>query len=159
MLKGAICGDGLLKAELLEKLYNEAMELSSSIVEYLQSNKRDSMQSLDIELMGFYTLECNRMATGIMQVMSWCLMQKGVRGGEIAVEKASEKENRLTNNELFEVPVGCDVTLLPKLFVDYSTRVRLLYGKIVRLDRLLYDVSLMNENPVHNMLEKLEQNT
>ncbi|MDG1707117.1 MAG: DUF1465 family protein [Emcibacteraceae bacterium] len=159
MLEDAISGDGLLKSDILEELYAEAMDLSSSIVEYLQSNKRESMVGLGVETMGFYTLECNRMTTGVMQAMSWCLMQKGVRSGEMTVEEASIKENRLTNNQLFEVPVGCDVAVFPELFANYSTRVRVLYEKIVRIDRLLYEAGVMDENPVHNMLDKLKQNT
>jgi hypothetical protein len=159
MLEDAISGDGLLKAEILEELYSEAMELSSSIVEYLQSNKRESMKHLEVGSMGFYTLECNRMTTGVMQAMSWCLMQKGVQSGEMTVEEASNKQNRLSNNELFDEPVGCDTAIFPELFADYSMRVRVLYGKIVRVDRLLYEAGVLEENPVHNMLDKLEQNT
>ncbi|MCC3860045.1 DUF1465 family protein [Pseudemcibacter aquimaris] len=157
MLEDAIDNDGQLKAEILEELYQEALELSSSIVEYLQSNKKTSLKTIGADLMGYYTLECNRMTTGVMQAMSWCLMQKGVRGGELSVSDAAEKKNRLSDNHMFDVPIGCDTDKFPPQFIEYSLRVRDLYAKIVRIDRVLYDGGVVEENPVHNLIDEIER--
>ena len=159
MLEDAITKEGLLKPEILSELYDEALELSNSIVQYLGTSKKDSLNSIDSNYMGFYTLECNRMTTGIMQAMSWCLMQKGVSNGEITVAEASEKKNRLSNNQLFDVPVGCDLDKFPNKFREYSDRVRTLYAKIIRVDRLLYEGGFVEDNPVHNLIEKIENNS
>ena len=159
MLEDAITKEGLLKPEILNELYDEALELSSSIIDYLgANNKKENLKSIGVEQMGFYTLECNRMTTGVMQAMSWCLMQKGVSNGEMSVRQASEKKNRLSNNQLFDVPVGCDMDIFPKKFTEYSGRVRALYAKIIRVDRLLYDRGVVDENPVHNLMNRLEEN-
>lgn len=159
MLEEAITPEGQLKPEILEELYEEAIELSSSIVEYLGSNKKTSMKTLGAELMGFYTLECNRMTTGVMQAMSWCLMQKGVRSGELSVDEAAKKKNRLSDNHMFDVSIGCDTEKFPPKFVEYSNRVRDLYAKVVRIDRLLYEGGVVEDNPVHSMIDEIERNS
>ena len=157
MLDDAIAEDGTLNSILLDELYYEALELSSLVVEYFQKHQRESFQSLGVELMGNYTLECNRMTTGIMQAMSWCLMQKGVRSGEVSVEQAAEQSSRLSDQNLFEVELAGDLERLPKEFREYSVRVRELYGKIVRIDRLLYELEKGGENPVKDLMEKIEK--
>lgn len=158
MLEDAITKEGLLKPELLSELYDEALELSGSIVQFLGASKKDSLNDVGTDYMGFYTLECNRMTTGVMQAMSWCLMQKGVSNGEMTVEEASEKKNRLSNNQLFDVPVGCDLGKFPKKFREYSERVRALYAKIIRIDRLLYEGGFVEDNPVHSLMNRIEEN-
>lgn len=159
MLEDAITNEGLLKPEILNDLYDEALELSSSIVGYLGANKNESLKGIGVELMSYYTLECNRMTTGVMQAMSWCLMQKGVSNGEMSVKDAREKKNSLSNNQLFGVPIGCDTDTFPVQFTEYSDRVRALYAKIVRLDRVLYDAGVLEENPVHRLINKIENNS
>lgn len=159
MLEDVITNDGLLKPEILNELYDEALELSNSIVAYLGANKKESLNGIGVDLMGFYTLECNRMTAGVMQAMSWCLMQKGVSNGEMSVDEASIKKNRLSNNQLFDVPVGCDMGKFPPQFTEYSNRVRALYAKIVRVDRLLYEAGVLEENPVHRLIDKIENNS
>ena len=157
MLEDAISKDGTLDSKILDELYYETLDLSSIVVEYFQANKKEDITHLGPELMGFYTVECNRITGGIMQAMSWCLMQKGVRSGEVTPEEAAEKHSRLSNNELFNEPIGCDTEKFPKDFLIYSERARDLYGRIVRLDRVLYDTPTVDENPVHDLMEKIEK--
>ncbi len=157
MINDVITQDGTLDSAVLDELYNEALDLSGRVVEYFQKNQKESFQHLGPELMGSYTLECNRITTGIMQAMSWCLMQKGVRSGEVSSEEVAKTTNRLSNTELFNVPVSSDNDKLPNEFMNYSERVRALYGRIVRLDRLLYEVDKTNENPVRNLMNKIEK--
>lgn len=157
MLEDVIADNGLIETEVLNELYDEAMDLSTNIVEYLQRDKRENIKNLDVEVMSYYTLECNRMTAGVMQAISWCLMQKGVRSGELTTEEAAKKVNRLSNNELFSVSVGCDLASFPEKFSGYSSRTRELYDRIVRIDRLLYEGGVLSENPVHNMMDKIEK--
>ncbi len=157
MLENSIAKDGTLDSKLLDELYYETLDLSSVVVEYFQLNKKDNIKELGPQLMGFYTVECNRMTTGIMQAMSWCLMQKGARSGEVTAQEASEKNSRLTNADLFDEPIGCDTEKFPKDFLMYSGRARSLYGKIVRLDRILYETPGRDENPVQGLLDKIEE--
>ena len=130
MLENAVAKDGTLDSKLLDELYFETLDLSSLVVEYFQLNKKNNISKLGPKLIGFYTIECNRMTTGIMQAMSWCLMQKGVRAGEVATEEASKDDNRLTNINLFDEPIGCDTATFPEDFIKYSQRARSLYKKI-----------------------------
>lgn len=157
MFEDAIAKDGTLDSLLLDELYYEALDLSELVVDYFQRNKKESFQHLGVELMGFYTLECNRVTSGIMASMSWCLMQKGVRSGEVSVEEAAKEKSRLSNVDLFEMPLGCDETKLPSDFITYSKRARALYDKIVRLDRILYELEKGEENPIHNLIDKIEK--
>ena len=113
MLEDAITNDGLLKPEILNKLYDEALELSNSIVAYLGAIKK-SLKGIGADLMGFYTLECKRIISGVMQAMSWCLMQKGVGNGD---------------------------------------------ANIIRVDRLLFEGGVLEENPVLNLINKIENNS
>ena len=157
MLENAIAKDGTLDSKLLDELYSETLDLSSHVVEYFQLNKKENIKQLGPQLMGFYTVECNRLTTGIMQAMSWCLLQKGVRSGEVTPEEASAKHSRLTNNGLFEDPIGCDTDSFPRDFLMYSGRARSLYAKIVRLDRILYETPARDENPVQGLMDKIEE--
>ena len=83
-------------------------------------------------------------------------MQKGVKSGEITTEFASEKKNRLTDNDLFIEEVSCDINQLPKDFKKYSQRTRVLYDRVVRVDRLLYEGNGSGQNPVHDLINKIE---
>lgn len=156
MLDKAIAQDGTIDSLLLDKLYYESLDLSELVVDYFQRNKKQSFQHLGVDVMGLYTLECNRITSGIMAAMSWCLMQKGVRSGEVSVAEASMKKSRLSSADLFDMPLGCDENKLPSDFISYSKRVRALYAKIVRLDRIIYEIDKGDENPVHRMIGKIE---
>lgn len=156
MLDKAIARDGTIDSLLLDKLYYEALDLSELVVDYFQRSKKQSFQNLGVDIMALYTLECNRITSGIMAAMAWCLMQKGVRSGEVSVAEASRKKSRLSNADLFDMPLGCDENILPLDFISYSKRVRALYAKIVRLDRILYELEKDGENPVHRMIGKIE---
>lgn len=155
MIEEIITKDGSLNSRVLDELYQEALDLSGSVVEFFQSNKKENFQHLGVNVMGFYTQECNRITSGIMQAMSWCLMQKGVRSGEVTMEMASEPKHRLNNVELFAVPIGCDISQFPKEFISYSDRARDLFTKVVRYDRILFDGDNGGPNPVHGMINKL----
>ncbi len=157
MLDDVLAKDGTLDSLLLDELYYEALDLSELVVDYFQRNVKESFQHLGVDTMSFYTLECNRITSGIMAAMSWCLMQKGVRSGEVSVEEASKKSARLSNADLFDMPLGCDESKLPQDFVDYSKRARELYAKIVRIDRILYELERGGENPVHSLMDKIEE--
>lgn len=156
MINSTVVNDGLLDSKVLEDLYNEAMELSGAIVEYFQVNKKDNLSDLDADVMGAYTLECNRITSGIMQAISWCLMQKGVHSGEITSEEASLEDNRLSDNELFSTKFDCDISEFPEAFIFVSERTRDLYNRIVRVDRLLYESKDDGINPVHGMINKIK---
>lgn len=157
MLDDTIADDGTLNSKLLDELYYETLDLSTYVVEYFQKNNKENYQILNVGLMSFYTLECNRITTGIMQAMSWCLMQKGVRSGEVSLEEAGEEKSRLSDSSLFDEPIGCDTEQFPKEFIEYSERARKVYGRIVRLDRLLYELEIGKNNPVHGLLNKIEE--
>ena len=156
MFDNAVAKNGTLNSKLLDELYYETLDLSECVVDYFQANNKDSVQVLGPDLMGFYTLESNRITGGIMQSMSWCLMQKGVRSGEVSIEEASEKSSRLTNNALFDDPIGCDTSTFSEEFMEFSGKARSLYSRIVRLDRILYDTPERNKNPVRGLMEKIE---
>lgn len=156
MLDDVIAEDGTLNSILLDNLYYETLDLSELVVDYFQRHKKESFKHLGVDVMSYYTLECNRVTSGIMAAMSWCLMQKGVRSGEVSTDEAAQKKSRLVNADLFNMPLGCDESKLPKDFISYSKRARTLYSKIVRLDRILYELDNSEENPVHNIMSKIE---
>jgi len=112
------------------------------------------LKGIGADLMGFYTLECKQMTSSVMQAMSWCLMQKGVGNGEMSVDEAAMKKNRLNNNQLFDVSVCCDMKKFPSEFIEYSNSVKAPYAKIIRVDRLLYEGGVLEENPVLNLINK-----
>ena len=115
---------------------------------------KKSHKGIGADLMGFYTLECKQMTSSVMQAMSWCLMQKGVGNGEMSVDEAAMKKNRLNNNQLFDVSVCCDMKKFPSEFIEYSNSVKAPYAKIIRVDRLLYEGGVLEENPVLNLNNK-----
>ena len=156
MLENIILEDGQLDHEILEELYTEGLELSRLVVEYFQTNKKESLQHLGVDRMGFYTIECNRMTTGIMQVVSWCLMQKGLSSGEISSEQAGERKSRLSDTKLFFKPIGCAIDDFPAEFIDYSNRIRNLFERIVRIDRVLYENENSIKNPVHDLMDQIK---
>ena len=70
MINDLVIEDGHLDNKVIEELYNEAFKLSGLVVEYFQENKKETLAQLNVDLMSSYTLECNRITTGIMQAMS-----------------------------------------------------------------------------------------
>ena len=120
---------------------------------------KKSHKGIGADLMGFYTRECKQMTSSVMQVMYWCLMQKGVGNGEMSVDEAAMKKNRLSNNQLFDVSVCCDMKKFPSEFTEYSNSVKTLYAKIIRVDRLLFEGGVLEENPVLNLINKIENNS
>lgn len=158
MFEEIISKDGQLDDLVLERSYVEAMDLSNNVVEYFKENKKEHFKDLDVDVMGYYTLECNRVTTSIMQAMSWCLMQKGVKSGEITKEEASKSEHRMPTADLYLVPIACETDQFPNNFMGYSKRAKELYEKIVRLDRVLYDgVRSDKINPVQSLIKKIEK--
>lgn len=156
MFDDAIKKDGALDSKLLDELYYETLELSERVVDYFKTNNKGNAQMIGAHLMGFYTLESNRITGGIMEAMSWCLMQKGVRSGEVTIEEASEQSKRLTNNTVFDDPIGCDTATFSEDFMKFSAQARSLHSRIVRLDRILYDTPDRSNNPVQGLIEKIE---
>ena len=106
-MREIITKDGSLNSRVLDELYQEPLDLSSSVVEYFQSNKQENFQHLGVDIIGCYIQEYNRITSGIMQTMSWCLMQKGARSGEVSMDLAGETKHRLNNIELFSSLIGC----------------------------------------------------
>ncbi|HPF46583.1 MAG: DUF1465 family protein [Alphaproteobacteria bacterium] len=156
MIKDAVVKDGKINSELLDELYKEALDLSKLVVKYLQNDKNRDLSHLTAENMGYYTLESNRMTAGIMQSMSWCLMQKGVHSGEISKKQAGEQKSRISDHQLFDDPIGCDTRDFPRDFLNYSSRARALFTRILRLDRIIYDIPAAEDNPVHNLMGKID---
>jgi hypothetical protein len=47
----------------------------------------------------------------------------------------------------------------PSEFTEYSNSVKTLYAKIIRVDRLLFEGGVLEENPVLNLINKIENNS
>ncbi len=157
MLENTISKDGLLEASVLEKCYAEALDLSNEVAGYFKINKKDQFKDLNVDIMSGYTLECNRITTSVIQSMSWCLMQKAVHAGEIDADEASKDEHRLSQTELYTMPIACETDQFPENFINFSNRARNLYKQIERLDRIIYDaVHAEGNSPVQELMEQIE---
>lgn len=149
-----LTGEGNIDPRILEKSYNEAMELTISVADYLR--RREKFKTTT-RLAAVHARENMRLSSCLMQVVAWFMIQKGVLQGEVSREEAASERCRLGGKEICLRPLGEEVEELPEEFCAYLERAVDIYRRAERMDSMLYgQADKAPRNAVHEMLDKLK---
>ncbi|MBI4725067.1 MAG: DUF1465 family protein [Rhodomicrobium sp.] len=139
------------------KLYREGMDLVEETAEYLDRAGRMESKRLTPPASLAYTSESIKLTTRLTQLASWLLVRRAIAEGEITPAEAHTHRHRVTLVPQSGLrPEGFDA--LPETFkrlIDESHR---LYGRILRLDRILsesYTAAGENASPISPQIERI----
>ena len=140
----------LAAAELFERTYREGMDLVAEASAYLDGAGRLEARRLSREAASDYVAESMRLATRLMQVSSWLLVQKAVRDGETPPDAAADPRYRLAGH-----PSARLSPRLPVALADLSRRIDRLFERVSRMDHQIYVEVEAPANPVASQLDRL----
>ena len=144
------------RSELFARTFAEGMVLVEEAAAYLDGGGRHDSKLLSRNTALAYAGQSMRLTTRLMQVVSWLLVQRSVRDGEIAPSDACEERYRLAPETADRVsdPLPED---LPAGLVDLLERSERLYGHVLHLDRRMYvEAEVVAEpNPVLSQFQRL----
>lgn len=155
MHKDTDAGD-LLDPRFMEKSYQEAMDLTQAVADYLEMEKsHTSPQQLTADTEVYFASESMRVSTCLMQVMSWFLVQKGVAAGELSRKKAAEIKFRLGSRDVCLADVDTSKGNLPEKLVTYLDKAQNLYRQVARMEEMVYGREDAI-NPVHDLISQIK---
>jgi len=150
--------EGFLESRFLEKSYQEAMNLTQDVANYLEAESQKTRLNLkdaknyDIN----YASESMRLSACLMEVMSWYLVQKSVAAGEITIKQMGDLDFRLGGRAICLSDGDTSKSNLPAEFVFYLKKVQDIYQQVSRIDAMLYEKHEI-ANPVHEMVNRLNK--
>jgi regulator of CtrA degradation len=149
--------DVVQRAALLESLYGDVLSLVSRTSDFVGALKAGAVPGFTLNAGPAYTVESMRHTTRLMQVMAWLLTQRAVETGEMTAEEAADPKYQLGAADvcLAEPIAGAD--MLPKTFREMSAESDRVYRRIKRLAEQMDEPA--PENPVHALLNRLEDDT
>lgn len=154
MEKVILMGEGNIDPRILEKSYNEAMELTISVAGYLR--RREKIKATT-EIAALHARENMRLSSCLMQVVAWFMVQKAVLKGEVSREEAASERCRLGGKETGLGSFDAEVEILPEEFCAYIERAADLYRRADRMDNMLYgQTDDVPHNAVHDMMDRIK---
>ena len=150
------------KSELFSKTFREGMDLVEETAAYLDGPGRQDSKLLSRDDAMVYASQSKRLATRLIQVASWLLVQRALKEEEMKLIEARADKYRLVPEEKSESALSFsdlakDAYALPAKLLDLLARSEQLYERIMRLDRSLYGtIAAQKGNTVADQLHKLE---
>ncbi|MCM5554886.1 DUF1465 family protein [Pleomorphomonas sp. NRK KF1] len=144
-------GARALNSELFRELFREGMALVEETAAYLDGDGRNESRTLSRAATLSYSTESMRLTTRLMQIASWLLMQRAVNEGEMSPEQARSEKNKVRLD--FQPPVmsGPLWNELPETLRSIIERTDRLHGRIVHMDKAIYDVAV---EPTANLVAR-----
>ena len=142
------------RSELLERTFQEGMELVEETAAYLDGDGRRESKLLSRAAALAYAGESMKLTTRLMQVASWLLVQRAVREGDMTPDAACDDRYRLAERKASE-PTHPEI---PIALVEYLVRADKLHDRVLYLDKRMYlDAPEDTEiNPVLSQMGLLE---
>ncbi len=138
-------------------LYREGMDLVEETAEYLDRAGRLESKRLLPPASIAYTSESIKLTTRLTQLASWLLVRRAIAIGEITAVEAHTHRHRVALVPQSGLrPEGFDD--LPENFKRLISESHRLYGRILRLDRLLnesYSAIGDNASPISPHIERI----
>jgi regulator of CtrA degradation len=139
------------------QLYREGMDLVEETADYLDRAGRLESKQLTPPASLAYTSESIKLTTRLTQLASWLLVRRAIATGEI-----TEAEAHLHRHRVVLTPQTATLSEgfsgLPETFRHLISESHRLYGRILRLDRLMsegYTAQGENGSPVLPQLERI----
>lgn len=142
-----------MRRQLVESLYTEAMVLADEVRSYFERDGQEERRQLGPMVRIGYSCESLKTTTRLMHVIAWLLTQRAIDANEIDEEEAGNHDRLLGD----AVPSDPDICRkLPdsaRLLIASSEQ---LYKRTLRLQELFLNGTSTAENPVHEMLHRLQ---
>ena len=139
------------------ELYREGMDLVEETANYLDRAGRLESKQLTPPASLAYTSESIKLTTRLTQLASWLLVRRAIAIGEITEAEAHLHRHKVTlTAQSTTLPEGFGS--LPETFRRLISESHRLYGRILRLDRLMsegYTEQGENSSPVLPQIERI----
>jgi regulator of CtrA degradation len=139
------------------QLYREGMGLVEETAHYLDRAGRLESKQLTPPASFAYTSESIKLTTRLTQLASWLLVRRAIANGEITEAEAHLHRHKVTlAPQSGTLPEGFGA--LPETFRRLVSESHRLYGRILRLDRLMsegYTAAGENSSPVLPQIERI----
>jgi len=138
-------------------LYREGMDLVEETADYLDRTGRLESKRLQPPASLAYTSESIKLTTRLTQLASWLLVRRAISVGEITAAEAHTHRHKVALVPQSSLrPEGFDD--LPESFKRLISESHRLYGRVLRLDRLLnesYSAIGDNASPISPHIERI----
>ena len=154
-------GERLAGSQAFSALFREGMTLVEETAAYLDGPGRAESKKLQRGAALAYATESMRLTTRLMQIASWLLLHRAVKGGEMSLAQANKEKTKvkLTVPEFFDEET---MQVLPVRLRELIVSCRQINDRVRRLDMNIYapvptpeDLQQRN-NPVGNQLGMLK---
>jgi regulator of CtrA degradation len=139
------------------QLYREGMGLVEETANYLDRAGRLESKQLTPPVSLAYTSESIKLTTRLTQLASWLLVRRAIAAGEITEAEAHLHRHKVTlTPQSSALPEGFGA--LPETFRRLISESHRLYGRILRLDRLMsegYSAQGENRSPISPQIERI----
>ncbi|MGH1418680.1 MAG: DUF1465 family protein [Hyphomicrobiaceae bacterium] len=159
-------GEHFQASEQFDVVFREGMALVENTATYLDREGRAEAKKLEAAASVLYATESMRLTTRLLDLASWLLIRRGLKEGEITMEEARRKRQRVKLKALGRPSHIRNFEDLPEGLRDLIVASFALHDRIVQLDRAMtYSPSeqmakveaASNLNPVANQLSLLNQ--
>lgn len=149
--------DRFTSSRQFANLYREGMDLVEETADYLDRAGRLESRRLLPPASIAYTSESIKLTTRLTQLASWLLVFRAISIGEITAAEAHTHRHRVTLAAQSSLrPEGFDD--LPETFKRLISESHRLYGRILRLDKLLsesYSALGNDASPISPHIERI----
>src|SRR3954471_17018506 len=139
-------GERLASSQLFADLFRDGMALVEETASYLDGPGRQESKKLERSAALAYATESMRLTTRLMQLVSWLLLHRAVKEGQMALIQANKEESKvkLAAGE----PGDPDtIKLLPERLRSLIDRSKKLNDQVRRLDANIYAPPLAPDKP------------
>lgn len=142
-----------MRRQLVESLYTEAMVLADEVRSYFERDGQEERRMLGPMVRIGYSCESLKTTTRLMHVIAWLLTQRAIDAGEIDAEEAGNHDRLLGDAVPSDAEVCRKLPDSARLLIASSEQ---LYKRTLRLQELFLSGVSVAENPVHEMLHRLQ---
>lgn len=128
----------LVASESFKTLFRDGMALVEETANYLDGEGREEAKLLPRLAALAYATESMRLTTRLMQAGSWLLLQRAVNEGELTQSEAASEKRKVRLSEQQSATSPEALAKLPPRLLDIVDRSLRLQGRILHLDRVIY---------------------
>ena len=145
-------------SEQFEKVFKEGMSLVEETANYLDGPGRLDARVLERHGAIAYATESMRLATRLMQLASWLLLQRAIGASELTVEDARKENHRISLNDIGKGHELAGAETLPDALNALIERSLTLHGRIQKLDSMISaqtNTTQATPSPVNDQIDRL----
>ncbi len=150
-------------SQQFDHVFKQGMALVETTASYLDGPGRREAKALKPPASVLYATESMRLTTRLLDLASWLLVRRAVRNGEITVEEASRKRQRLKLKALSRPSHVRGFSDLPEGLRNLIEESFKLHDRIVQLDKAIQEpegesnVVSLRPNPVAEQMNRLNR--